>query len=475
MNKTRRNLLLSSLFGGGYLGLRALAAGIPASVLLGSRTAHAGPCPSGGTLPQYVIFTTSGNGDPINANVPGSYGVSSNLYNCPATAGVGGADMTPTSMAVGSGMYKAAAPWAQMKNLDPTRTQFWHMMTNTVVHPFETNVLKLQGAVYEDEMFASFLSKNTQACLNTIQPQPVSVGAASPSEALSYAGGALPTIPPSALQKTLVLNATSSLNQKTIPSLRASALTNLQSALYAPGSVTSAQNDFVSTYLAAQTALQKLDPSILASLADLSTEASKMPVQAQIDAAIALIRMNITSVIAIHLPFGGDNHHDPAYVSESSQTSAACQSLDYLLGQLAMYKTLDGRVMSDAVTIISLNVFGRTLEYQATNGDGRQHNLNHHVSFVIGKPFKGGVYGAVTQLTGNNDFGCVNIDAKTGAGTTSTGSGVIDAVDTFAAWGMTVATGVGVDPSVVMGPTGISTTTGAGAKGTATVVTAALA
>jgi hypothetical protein len=94
---------------------------------------------------------------------------------------------------------------------------------------------------------------------------------------------------------------------------------------------------------------------------------------------------------------------------------------------------------------------------------------------VIGKPFKGGVYGGVTQLTGNNDFGCTNMNATSGVGTSSTGMGIIDAVDTFAAWGMTVATGVGVDPSVVMGPTGISTTTGAGAKGTATVVTGALA
>jgi hypothetical protein len=67
------------------------------------------------------------------------------------------------------------------------------------------------------------------------------------------------------------------------------------------------------------------------------------------------------------------------------------------------------------------------------------------------------------------------MNASTGAASTSTGSGIIDAVDTFAAWAMTVATGVGVDPSVVTGSTGISTTTGAGAKGTATVVAKALA
>jgi Protein of unknown function (DUF1501) len=208
------------------------------------------------------------------------------------------------------------------------------------------------------------------------------------------------------------------------------------------------------------------------------------PVQAQIDAAIALIRMNITPVVAIHIPFGGDNHKDPNYTAESTQTAAACTSLDYLLAQLQLYKTIDGRTMSDAVTVVSLNVFGRTLEYQASNGDGRQHNQNHHVSFVIGKPFQGGVFGGLTQLTGNQDWGCVNINAKTGAGTTSTavppmggmgGNGIVAAVDTLAAWGMTVAAGVGVDMATITGPSGISTTTGVGATGTAQVVAAALA
>jgi hypothetical protein len=371
-----------------------------------------------------------------------------------------------------------------MTNLDPTRTQFWHMMTNTVVHPFETNVLKLQGSVYANEMFASFLSKNLASCLNTAQPQPVSVGASTPSEALSYQGGALPTIPPSALQKTLVLNANSSLNKNGLPGLRANALSSLQ-AVYQKNGATNAQNSFVQTYLGAQTALQKLDPTILASLMDLSMENSQNPVQAQIDAAIALIRMNITPVVAIHIPFGGDNHHDPSYTNESTQTLSGCQSLDYLLGQLKnpAFHTVDGRALSDAVTVISLNVFGRTLEYQMSNGDGRQHNQNHHVSFVIGKPFAGGVFGAVTQLTGNQDYGCVNIDAKTGAGTMSTavppmagkpGNGIVAAVDTLAAWGMTIAAGVGVDMATITGPAGISTTTGVGATGTATLVTAAL-
>src|SRR5579871_5409085 len=74
---TRRDALLSTLFGAGYVGLRALATGLPASLLLRPREALADPAGAMGcanpSKAQYIIFTTSGNGDPINASVPGTY------------------------------------------------------------------------------------------------------------------------------------------------------------------------------------------------------------------------------------------------------------------------------------------------------------------------------------------------------------------------------------------------------------------
>ena len=74
---TRREALLSSLFGAGYVGLRALATGLPASLLLRPRVALADPSAStmcaAQSKAQFVIFNTSGAGDPINASVPGTY------------------------------------------------------------------------------------------------------------------------------------------------------------------------------------------------------------------------------------------------------------------------------------------------------------------------------------------------------------------------------------------------------------------
>ena len=76
-------------------------------------------------------------------------------------------------------------------------------MTNTPVHPKEPDVLKLMGATTPGEMLPSLLAKQLAPCLGTIQAQPISLGATSPAEGLSFGGAALPIIPALALKATL--------------------------------------------------------------------------------------------------------------------------------------------------------------------------------------------------------------------------------------------------------------------------------
>ena len=52
-------------------------------------------------------------------------------------------------------------------------------------------------------MLPSMLAKQLAPCLGTIQSQPISLGATSPSEGLTYGGQALPIIPALALKATL--------------------------------------------------------------------------------------------------------------------------------------------------------------------------------------------------------------------------------------------------------------------------------
>src|SRR5215813_805882 len=167
MNITRRKALMSALFGAGYVGLRALATGIPASILLKGRRAFADGAPAcvDKSKAQFVVLATSGSGDPINANVPGTYEDPSITHSADPT-------MKPTAMTLAGKSVTAALPWTQLPQNVLDRTAFWHIMTNTPVHPKEPDVLKLMG-VTGGEMLPSLLAKALAPCLSTIQAQPI--------------------------------------------------------------------------------------------------------------------------------------------------------------------------------------------------------------------------------------------------------------------------------------------------------------
>ena len=101
---TRRRMLASALLGGGYVGLRSMVSGIPISVLQSGLVPEARAEERAESItPQFLILCTSGDGDPINANCPGSYGVEG-VYNNPHDA------LRPVEVALGDTISRAAAP-----------------------------------------------------------------------------------------------------------------------------------------------------------------------------------------------------------------------------------------------------------------------------------------------------------------------------------------------------------------------------
>ena len=427
MNVSRREALLSTLFGAGCVGLRALATGLPASFLLDPRraladTPAATTCASQGKA-QYVIFNTSGNGDPINASVPGTYEDSNIVHSLDPT-------MAPAQLSIGGQTYTAATPWTTLPASVLQRTVFWHLMTNTPVHPKETQVLELMGATPANEMLPSLLAKALAPCLNTIQTQPISIGASSPSEALSFSGTTLPIVPPLALKATLASPAGPLTN---LQPLRDQTMNQLY-AFYKNGA-SPAQQQYIDSMVTSQNQVRNIKQNLLAALDSITDNTA----DSQITAAIALIQMNVAPVIAVHIPFGGDNHRDTGLATETTQTVSGVQSI------VTLMQALQTAGLQDQVTFMTLNVFGRTLG--PGNTDGRQHNQNHQVSITIGKPFKGGVIGAVAPF--QSDYGATSIDSKSGAGTSG---GDIKAVDTLAAYGQTMLAAVGADPSAITSP-----------------------
>lgn len=419
---TRRQALLSTLLGAGGIGLRALATGLPASVLLNPRRALASPPPSGcaASQPQFIILNTSGNGDPLNASVPGTYLDPKVSHSLDPT-------MVPTPLTIQGQTYTAAAPWATLPQAVLDRTCFWHIMTSTPVHPKQPDVLKLMETTAADEMLPSLLAQQLAPCLGTIQAEPISVGATSPSEGLTYQGRALPIVPALALKATLTTPAGP---LSTLQPLRDATLNQLFD-LY-KNSATAAGRTYIDSLVTSQQQVRSIQQGLLNQLESIKDNTAP----SQILAALTLIQMKVSPVIAIHIPFGGDNHRDIALAAETAQTVAGVATIASLMSQLATAG------LADQVTFMTLDVFGRTLG--PTNTDGRGHNENHQVSVTIGKPFRGGVIGGIGPVAG--DYGALAIDSKTGLASTS---GDVTAANTLGAFGQTMLAAVGVDAATI--------------------------
>lgn len=412
---------MSTLFGAGCVGLRALATGLPASFLLDPRRVRADSTAGcAAAKAQFVVFSTSGNGDPINANVPGSY-ADANIVHSQDPG------MAPSTLTLAGQAFTAAAPWASLPQSVLDRTTFWHLMTNTPVHPKEPEVLRLMDAAAAGEMLPSILARQLAPCLGTIQAQPISLGASSPSEGLTFGGQALPIIPALALKATLTSPAGPLTN---LQPMRDQTLNQLYD-LYRNGA-TSAERTYIDELATSQQQVRNIQQGLLNQLASIKDNSPA----SQIIAAVALIQMRVTPVIAIHIPFGGDNHQDVGLQTETTQTVAGVATITSLMSQLA------AAGLQDQVTFMSLNVFGRTLG--PGNADGRQHNPNHQVSIAIGKPFRGGVIGGVAPV--GKDYGALAIDSSTGLGTPS---GDISPTDSLGAFGQTMLAAVGIDPAVI--------------------------
>jgi hypothetical protein len=424
----RRDALLSTLFGAGSLGLRSLATGLPIAFLSNPRKALAEVPPSSCTArdkAQFVIMTTSGEGDPIGTSVPGTYD-DPMIVHSPDPA------MAPKPLAIAGRSYTAASPWSTLPQDVLDRTVFWHMMTGTSVHPREPDVLRLMGATDSKEMFPSVLAKHLAPCLGTIQPQPISVGALTPSESLSYAGAALPVIPALALKATLT-NPAGPLTQ--LQPLRDATLNRLYD-LYKNGA-TRTQKRYVDSLVTSQSWVRGIRQDLLDALSSITDNGAA----AQVLAAVTLIQMKVSPVVTIHIPFGGDNHHDAGLALETTETISGVATIALLMQKLA------AAGLRDKVTFFSLNVFGRNIG--PGTADGRNHNGNHQGSIVIGKPFRGGVIGAVGPVA--TDYGALPIDGATGAGRAD---GDVRAEDTLAAFGQTVLGALGGDPSAIVSPNG---------------------
>lgn len=395
--------------------------------------ADAGASPAPITKPQYIIYSTSFNGDPVNCNAPGT-------YDDPGIQHSNDPSMAPTPMTFGARMVKGAQIWSTLPAPVLARTCFFHHGTYTIIHPDEIKVLRLLGQISNGDMLPSFLSHELSTALGTVRPQPLSLGGEGAIEAIYYQGQPQAFLTPTTLASVLAAPK-NGLGTANLVSLRDKTLDSLNAFARSQGNT--AQRNFIDQYATSVTQLRTLQQSLLSSLSSIKDNSQ----DSQIQAAIILFQMKVTPVVVVHVGFGGDNHGDSGLANEIAGHQAGVASI------AKMAQALSTAGLQDQVTFVMSNVFGRTM-VNGFNANGRQHNDRHHVTVMIGPGVRGSVIGGPTITKGaaagggqgTTEYGALPIDSSTGLGSAS---GDIAYGSTLQSMAKTLAAAVGLPSDTI--------------------------
>ncbi len=433
----RRQALLTGLFGSGYIGLRAMATGLPAWFLANPRQASAQDMScllSNVGKAQFLVLSASSAGDSISCNCPGTYTSSAIIHPTDAR-------MAATTFALGSKTTTAALPWSTLSTSVLARTNFFHYTTGATVHGDHPKAMRLLGQTAGNEMVPSIYAKHLHRCLGTVQAEPVAVGTSGNAlEMVSFSGRSLPTITPLQLKQLLTGSATDPVVK--LRNLRDQTLNQLNTMLKADG--TPQQVKFLDAMASSQTQVRQLAQSLATTLASITTD----DVKGQALAAAALIAAKVAPVVTLHIPFGGDNHEDPNLGDEVFDHDDHGGKGAGVPGVQAVQNALASLGLSDAATFATMNVFGRDLSGTAKvqSRGGRDHFGNHAVMVMIGKNIAPGITGGTGVITGSV-YGATGINATTGASMPAGGD--IPMASTGVSAAKTLGAALGVDQAVM--------------------------
>lgn len=388
----RRSALGALATVGGGLLLRSLATGIPAKVLLDPLSASAQDLPTG----KILILSSSSQGDPLNANVPGTYDFPANqIFHSADPA------MAKTSMTLAGKPTSAAKPWADLPQSILDRTAFFHHATYTPVHGELNRVQKMMDATEKNDMLVSLLARELAPGLGTVQSDPVSLGA-SGGELLSSAGRILGNVAPLSVRQALG-GVDGPL--KDLTAMRDHQIDRIYDLYRQQG--TPSQKTLLDAWVRSRDEVRSIGQELIARLDAIDGNDEEN----QVRTAAILAAMNIAPVITIHIDFGRDNHSDADFTTETARHLTGIANLQLLMDELDQLKA-EGALKQD-VLVATLNVFGRTLKKKGMGG--RDHNSGHHVMVLMGDGIEGGIVGGLELNSQGSEYIATSIDSETGA------------------------------------------------------------
>ncbi|MEM9692563.1 MAG: hypothetical protein AAGA56_08465 [Myxococcota bacterium] len=409
---SRRRALGAFGTAGGSLILGAMATGIPARVLLDPLSAEA---QEEGLRPaRMLILSVSAQGDPVNANVPGTYDDS--MIAHPADPA-----MAPTELRMSGRTSVAARPWADLGPGVLDRMAFIHHATYTPVHGEMGRVQRLMEATEKNDMLISLFSRELAPRLGTVQSDPVSLGA-NGGELLTSAGRVLGNVAPLSVRQALggvdgPLRDLQLLRDRHIDEIY---------ALYREAG-TPNQLKMLDAWVRSRDEVRTISDDLMGRLESITANDQAN----QVRCATILAAMNIAPVITVRMNFGRDNHADADLATETEGHLQSVPAIGALMAELDQMRA-DGTLAHD-VLFGSLNVFGRT--HFKKGRTGRDHNAGHHCLVLAGT----GIRGGIALNDGGNEFIAQSIDSETGAV-----GGHIPFEETLGAAGKTLGAALGI-------------------------------
>lgn len=358
----RRQLLLNAMAAGGGIALRSLLTGLPITFLT-HRAMAAGEA-------RYMVYSSSGSGDPMNANVPGTY---MENFDHPAVW------RNPVDINLGGTNYKGAAVWNKLNSEIKANANFFHHRSNTNSHNELAAVMTAFGAVRtaagnQAEMIPSLVAEQNSSKLGTQIKAPLALGST-----LKYQGKNQKIYSPQGIKSLFPTNLAD--RQIAMRNFRTQQLDAVYKNVKEQG--TAAQMKFLEQYAISEAKAKVLGENLANALSDITgnTDADRMRT------AAALLALNVTPAVTVRLSFGGDNHNDANLAKEVSQHESSIATINLLYDALKSYN------IHNRTTFAALNVFGRTPK--TNDKGGRDHHGNSSVMFSFGPDIKGGVTGGL--------------------------------------------------------------------------------
>ncbi len=430
---SRRQWLQGALFGSAMLAFRAMASGIPPSVLLSPRHGLLGLSDEAvqqkidATRAQFLVLSASDSGEPINCNVPGTFDDPNILHPSDVS-------MAPITFSIGNTSGRGSAVWGSLPDTARARLSFFHHATNSIAHGDFSNVHSLYGAVPNHENLMSAMGKILQEPLGAIQHQPVNIGVGAPG--LSVGGVAQPAYSPTSIKT--YLTAPSSLSQlNSLTSLRDKTLEQMHAMVSNSG--TSAQRQLLDAWATSQQQARQLSAGVVAQLSAISDNTIK----SQMVCATLLCALKLAPSVMVTMSFGGDNHADvDPHLGLGKLPGEQGSHVTAMAAINAYLQSLGSLGLSDKITFATLSTFGRT--NCRSDYHGRTHNSGHTASILLGANVRGSVIGGVT-LQGIN-LTASNIDSQSGMASAGGDIGLADGLNAFAS---TLASACGIDDASI--------------------------